>query len=145
VVSKIEFKVTGAREIEAAMKELGTAAANRIARSALNKSATPVVKRARELAPTPGDPDDPSATGRLKKAITKRLRRQPRRARGRWKGGYLVTDWLSGSLYTFDADGKAKMIMDLNQGSADHEYVEGEKLVVIPMMMDGTVAAYKIE
>jgi sugar lactone lactonase YvrE len=61
------------------------------------------------------------------------------------QGGYLVTDWLSGSLYTFDADGKAEMVMDLNQGSADHEYVEGEKLVVIPMMMDGTVAAYKIE
>jgi sugar lactone lactonase YvrE len=61
------------------------------------------------------------------------------------QGGYLVTDWLSGGLYTFDADGKAEMIMDLNQGSADHEYVEGEKLVVIPMMMDGTVAAYKVE
>ena len=61
------------------------------------------------------------------------------------QGGYLVTDWLSGGLYRFDADGKAEMIMDLNQGSADHEYVEGENLVVIPMMMDGTVAAYKIE
>ena len=61
------------------------------------------------------------------------------------QGGYLVTDWLSGALYTFDANGKAEMVMDLNQGSADHEYVEGEKLVVIPMMMDGTVAAYKVE
>jgi sugar lactone lactonase YvrE len=61
------------------------------------------------------------------------------------QGGYLVTDWLSGVLYTFDADGKAEMVMDLNQGSADHEYVEGEKLVVIPMMMDGTVAAYRVE
>jgi sugar lactone lactonase YvrE len=61
------------------------------------------------------------------------------------RGGYLVTDWLSGGLYRFDADGKAEMIMDLNQGSADHEYVESENLVVIPMMMDGTVAAYKVE
>jgi sugar lactone lactonase YvrE len=61
------------------------------------------------------------------------------------QGGYLVTDWLSGVLYTFDANGKAEMVMDLNQGSADHEYVEDEKLVVIPMMMDGTVAAYKVE
>ncbi len=61
------------------------------------------------------------------------------------QGGYLVTDWLSGGLYKFDAEGKAEMIMDLNQGSADHEYVEGENLVVIPMMMDGTVAAYKVE
>ena len=61
------------------------------------------------------------------------------------QGGYLVTDWLSGGLYKFDAEGKAEMIMDLNQGSADHEYVEDENLVVIPMMMDGTVAAYKIQ
>jgi sugar lactone lactonase YvrE len=42
------------------------------------------------------------------------------------QGGYLVTDWLSGGLYKFDAEGKAEMIMDLNQGSADHEYVESE-------------------
>jgi outer membrane protein assembly factor BamB len=61
------------------------------------------------------------------------------------QGGYLVTDWLSGGLYKFDAEGKAEMIMDLNQGSADHEYVESENLVIIPMMMDGTVAAYKVE
>ena len=61
------------------------------------------------------------------------------------QGGYLVTDWLSGGLYKFDPEGKAEMIMDLNQGSADHEYVEDENLVVIPMMMDGTVAAYKIQ
>jgi hypothetical protein len=33
------------------MKELGAAAANRIARSGVNKAATPVVKRAKELVP----------------------------------------------------------------------------------------------
>lgn len=61
------------------------------------------------------------------------------------KGGYLVTDWFSGGLYRFDADGKAELIMDLNKGSADHEFIEGENLAVIPMMMDGTVAAYRVE
>lgn len=61
------------------------------------------------------------------------------------KGGYLVTDWMNGGLYRFTSDGNAEMIMDLNQGSADHEYIEDENLVVIPMMMDGTVAAYKIQ
>jgi outer membrane protein assembly factor BamB len=60
------------------------------------------------------------------------------------QGGYLVTDWFSGGLYDIGADGKAEMIMDLNQGSADHEFVEDENLAVIPMMMDGTVNAYKI-
>ena len=73
---KLVIKVEGAKEIEAAMRALGVAAANRIARSALNRASTPIVRRARELAPTPGDPNDPYATGGLKKAISKRLRRQ---------------------------------------------------------------------
>ena len=37
------------------------------------------------------------------------------------QGGYLVTDWISGGLYDVGADGKAQMLMDLNQGSADFE------------------------
>jgi hypothetical protein len=61
------------------------------------------------------------------------------------QGGYLVTDWFSGGLYDISEDGKAEMVMDLNQGSADHEFVEGDNLAVIPMMMDGTVTAYKMQ
>lgn len=61
------------------------------------------------------------------------------------KGGYLVTDWFSGGLYRFDADGKAQLIKDLNKGSADLSFIEGANLAVIPMMMDGAVAAYKVE
>jgi sugar lactone lactonase YvrE len=60
-------------------------------------------------------------------------------------GGYLVTDWLSGGLYRFSPEGEAELIMDLNQGSADHEFVESENLAVIPMMLDGTVTAYTIQ
>lgn len=61
------------------------------------------------------------------------------------QGGYLVTDWFSGGLYQISEEGKAELLMDLNQGSADHEFVESEGLAVIPMMMDGTVDAYKIQ
>jgi sugar lactone lactonase YvrE len=61
------------------------------------------------------------------------------------QGGYLVTDWFSGGLYQISDDGKAELLMDLNQGSADHEFVEDENLAVIPMMMDGTVNAYKVQ
>jgi hypothetical protein len=57
----------------------------------------------------------------------------------------LVTDWFSGGLYQISADGKAELLMDLNQGSADHEFVESESIAVIPMMMDGTVDAYKVQ
>jgi HK97 gp10 family phage protein len=70
MVSKVSFRVEGAKQIEAALKELGPVAAGRVARSALNRSATPIVRRARELVPV--------RTSALKKAITKRLRRQRR-------------------------------------------------------------------
>lgn len=60
------------------------------------------------------------------------------------QGGYLVTDWVAGGLYRISSEGKAELLMELNQGSADHEFVESEGLVVIPMMMDGTVDAYKL-
>jgi streptogramin lyase len=61
------------------------------------------------------------------------------------KGGYLVTDWMSGGLYHFSADGAAELIMDLNQGSADHEVMDDGATAVIPMMMDGRVTAYRLE
>lgn len=70
MVERVNFKVHGAAEIERAMKELGQQAANRIARSALNRGGTPIVKRAKDLVPV--------NTGELKKAISKRLRRQRR-------------------------------------------------------------------
>jgi hypothetical protein len=75
-VTGVEIRVEGLKEIEAALKALGVAAANRMARSALNRSANPVVARAKELAPQPGSAEDPYATGELKQSITKRLRRQ---------------------------------------------------------------------
>lgn len=61
------------------------------------------------------------------------------------KGGYLVTDWMSGGLYRFSADGSADLLMDLNPGSADHEYLDDEGVAVIPMMKDGKVTAYKVD
>jgi hypothetical protein len=63
----LEIKVTGAREIEKILKELGPTAANRVARSALNRSATRIVRRAKELVPV--------ATSELKRATTRRQRR----------------------------------------------------------------------
>ena len=39
-----------------------------------------------------------------------------------------MTDWFSGGLYDISEDGKAEMLLDLQQGSADHEFMEGENL-----------------
>ncbi len=60
-------------------------------------------------------------------------------------GGYFATDWLSGGLLKIAPDGKAETIMDLDQGSADLLVIPDQKLVLIPMMMNGSVAAYKVE
>jgi sugar lactone lactonase YvrE len=60
-------------------------------------------------------------------------------------GNWLVTDWVAGALFRIHADGKAEQLMDLNQGSADLEFMEKEKLVIIPMMMDGKLVATKLD
>lgn len=60
-------------------------------------------------------------------------------------GAYLVTDWMAGGLYRISVSGKADLLLDLNQGSADHEFIESKGLAIIPMMMDGTVVAYELK
>lgn len=59
-------------------------------------------------------------------------------------GAYLVTDWMAGSLYRITASGKADLLLDLNQGAADLEYIQSKHLAIIPMMMDGKVIAYEV-
>jgi sugar lactone lactonase YvrE len=61
------------------------------------------------------------------------------------RGNYLVTDWMAGGLYRIAPTGEAELLLDLNQGSADLLVLDARRLAIIPMMMDGTVRAYKIE
>jgi len=58
------------------------------------------------------------------------------------KGGYLVTDWGSGGLFQVTKDGKPTRLLPLAKGSADLG-VGPDGIIMIPMMMDGTVVAYK--
>jgi sugar lactone lactonase YvrE len=59
-------------------------------------------------------------------------------------GVYLVTDWAAGALYSIDAKGKSDQLIDLNQGSADLTYFPDNNTVLIPMMLDNTLAAYRL-
>ena len=59
-------------------------------------------------------------------------------------GRYLATDWMAGKLYRISSGGEATLLLRLNQGSADLEFLPGENLVVIPMMIEGHVVAYKL-
>lgn len=60
-------------------------------------------------------------------------------------GVYLVTDWAEGALYRIDSEGKAERLIDMNKGSADHLYLPETKTVLIPMMIDNSLAAYSLK
>ncbi len=60
-------------------------------------------------------------------------------------GVFLVTDWAAGALYRVDAKGNAELLIDLNQGSADLAYLPDKKVVLIPMMLDNSLVAYRLE
>ena len=60
------------------------------------------------------------------------------------KGGFLSTDWFNGALFRISPSGDAEQLMDLNKGSADH-LVADDGLVIIPMMLDGKLSAYRMQ
>lgn len=60
-------------------------------------------------------------------------------------GSFLVTDWLAGKLLLIDSKGTVETLLDLDQGSADHEYIQESGLVLIPMMMNNKVVAYRFK
>lgn len=61
------------------------------------------------------------------------------------KSRYYVTDWLNGGLFIVNADGKTKKLLTLARGSADLGVVLSENLLLIPMMIDNKLLAYKIQ
>ena len=59
-------------------------------------------------------------------------------------GNYYVTDWIRGALLFITPKGTSHTLIDFNhQGSADHEVVDD--LVIVPMMLDGVVLAYRVK
>jgi DNA-binding beta-propeller fold protein YncE len=60
-------------------------------------------------------------------------------------GVYLVTDWASGPLYRVDAQGNVVRLLDLHQGTADLTILPQSKTILIPMMLDNALVAYKLE
>ncbi|MCG3203290.1 MAG: hypothetical protein NFCOHLIN_03231 [Gammaproteobacteria bacterium] len=59
-------------------------------------------------------------------------------------GSVIATDWMAGSLMTVAQDGTVRQLLDLNQGSADLEYIMNGSIAIVPMMADGKVIAYHI-
>ena len=62
------------------------------------------------------------------------------------KTHYYVTDNPAGKVYTVNADGTGYgTLIDLRrQGTADLEFIPGQNLIIIPIMQDNKLAAYKL-
>lgn len=58
-------------------------------------------------------------------------------------GGYTVTDWLTGDVLHVSADGEPRPLMKLARGTADHEYIEDAAVLLIPLMNDNVLRAYR--
>lgn len=59
------------------------------------------------------------------------------------KGGYIVTDWLNGKLFRINRRGKARLLMNFPQGSADHAYLVDQGLIILPEMLEGKLTAFR--
>lgn len=61
------------------------------------------------------------------------------------KGNWMVSDWIAGAVYRIGDDGSKTMLLDLDAGSADLEYIPAQSLLIVPMMLNNTVVAYRVE
>jgi DNA-binding beta-propeller fold protein YncE len=59
---------------------------------------------------------------------------------------YYVTNWAAGKVYAVNSDGTDyKTLIDLQkQGTADLEFIADKRIVVIPLMQDNKLVAYRI-
>lgn len=58
-------------------------------------------------------------------------------------GGYTATDWVTGDVLHLSAEGESTRLMQLPQGSADHTYLRDVGVLVIPLMKDNVLRAYR--
>ena len=62
------------------------------------------------------------------------------------KNLYYVTDWTAGKVYAINSDGTDyKTLIDLQkQGTADLGFIADKRTVIIPLMQDNKLVAYRI-
>jgi len=59
-------------------------------------------------------------------------------------GNYLVTDWMNGRLMQVSPNGNSETLIEFEQGSADHTVMPETNLVIVPMMLQNEVVAFRI-
>ena len=60
------------------------------------------------------------------------------------QGNYLVTDWMKGRLLKITPEGRSETLIEFNPGSADYTVMPEKDLVIVPMMMDNVITAFRI-
>lgn len=60
-------------------------------------------------------------------------------------GGFYLTDWVGGAVQKMDSKGAVQEILPLTQGSADLEFRKDQSELIVPLMMDGKLASFKIQ
>jgi hypothetical protein len=60
------------------------------------------------------------------------------------RGNYLVTDWMNGRLLRIYPNGSSETLIEFEPGSADHTVMPEKNLVIVPMMMQNDVVAFRI-
>ena len=63
----------------------------------------------------------------------------------RVNGKFLVTDWIAGGLLTISDTGVIEKVKKLPAGSADFYHHPGQKLILVPQMLDGKLTALRYE
>jgi sugar lactone lactonase YvrE len=59
-------------------------------------------------------------------------------------GDYYVTDWMVGKLFHVDRKGNAELMLTLEQGMADLEFIAMKDMIVLPMMLNNKLLAYRL-
>lgn len=59
-------------------------------------------------------------------------------------GGYVLTDWIAGSVLHVSGDGAVRQLRQFSPGTADLAFVAGPNVLIIPHMMDNRIEAYDL-
>ena len=59
-------------------------------------------------------------------------------------GAWLVSDWVAGKVYHVHADGSRHVLVEAGQGTADIAYLPEQRLLLVPLMKQGALAAYRL-
>ncbi|MBI2993899.1 MAG: hypothetical protein HYY48_06960 [Gammaproteobacteria bacterium] len=58
-------------------------------------------------------------------------------------GSYYLSDWPAGKILVVKGTGEVATLLEIKMGTADFDFIQASDMLVIPLMMDGKVTAYK--